>query len=604
MVPAAFVLLDSMPLTANGKVNRRALPAPDQARPEGQTSYSTPRTPAEEMIAAVFADVLRVERVGTEDNFFELGGHSLSATQVVSRVRQAFQIELPVRTLFESPTVRALADAVDRLKRSESGLLAPPIVPVARDRALPLSFAQQRLWIHDQMEPNSALYNVPRAIRMRGGLNVPALVEALSCMVQRHEILRTTYGVEKEQPVQIVSAGLTIPLEIIDLTTVPEASRENEARRFAQREAETAFDLAKGPILRPFLLRLGEEDHILLLNTHHIANDGWSNGVFTRDLTLLYEAALEGRPASLPELPVQYADYAVWQRNWLQGEILERQLAYWKTRLEGAPPVLALPTDRPRPAVQTFRGATENAVLPKSLGEAIHALSRQEGATSFMTLLAAFQTLVLYYVKQPDIVLGTDLAGRNNVQTENLIGFFVNLLVLRTDLAGDPTFRELMCRVREVALGAYTHQDVPFEKLVEELRPERSLGHNPLVQVLFVQQTRPVEFSMPGIDLSVFRLELPSKFDLAVFVRETGTGVMHNWVYNPDLFDTTTIARMAELYQIVLAKATATPEIRLSGIMQALAETERQQRAAEHQQFQEASLQKLKSIKRKAITGV
>jgi amino acid adenylation domain-containing protein len=604
MTPAAFVLLDSMPLTANGKANRRALPAPDQTLQDGRATYTTPQTPAEEIVAAIFADVLRVERVGTEENFFDLGGHSLSATQVVLRIRQAFQLEFPVRTLFESPTVAALARSVEQVKRSERGLLAPPIQAVSRDHALPLSFAQQRLWVHDQLEPNSALYNVPRAIRMKGALNLQAMEKALSAMVQRHEILRTTYGVENDQPVQIVSSNLTIPLSIVDLTTLPEAAREKEARRIAQQEAGTPFNLAQGPILRLALLRLADQDHILLLNTHHIASDGWSNGIFTRDLTLLYEAALENRPAALPELPIQYADYAVWQRNWLQDEVLEKQLAYWKTRLDGAPPVLELPVDRPRPAVQTFRGAIENALLPKSLGTAIDAVSRQEGATSFMTMLAAFQTLVLHYVKNPDIVLGTDLAGRNSVQTENLIGFFVNLLALRTDLSGDPSFQELLHRVREVALGAYTHQDVPFEKLVEELRPERSLGHNPLVQVLFVQQTKAPSFSIPGVELSPFSLDMPSKFDLAVFVRDTGNGVTHSWVYNPDLFDTTTVARMAELYKVVLEMATANPEIRLSDLLQSLSDTEQQQRSAEHKQFQAASLQKLRTTRRKVIAGV
>jgi amino acid adenylation domain-containing protein len=604
MVPSAFVLLDSMPLSANGKANRRALPAPDQTLQDGRATYTTPQTPAEEIVAAIFADVLRIERVGTEENFFDLGGHSLSATQVVLRIRQAFQIEFPVRTLFESPTVAALARSVEQVKRSESGLLAPPIQAVSRDHALPLSFAQQRLWIQDQLEPNSALYNVPRAIRMKGVLNLQAMEKALNAMVQRHEILRTKYGVENEQPVQIVSSDLTIPLSIVDLTTLPEATREKEARRIAQQEAGTPFDLAQGPILRLALLRLADQDHILLLNTHHIASDGWSNGIFTRDLTLLYEAALEDRPASLPELPIQYADYAVWQRNWLQGEVLEKQLTYWKTRLDGAPPVLELPVDRPRPAIQTFRGAIENALLPKSLGAAIDTISRQEGATSFMTMLAAFQTLVLHYIKNPDIVLGTDLAGRNSVQTENLIGFFVNLLVFRTDLSGDPTFQELLHRVREVALGAYAHQDVPFEKLVEELRPERSLGHNPLVQVLFVQQTKAPSFSIPGVELSPFLLDMPSKFDLAVFVRDTGNGVTHSWVFNPDLFDTTTIARMAELYKVALEKATANSDIRLSDLLQSLADTEQQQRSAEHQQFQAASLQKLRTTRRKVIAGV
>ena len=281
------------------------------------------------------------------------------------------------------------------------------------------------------------------------------------------------------------------PLKVVDLSGLPAAKREAEARGLVQDEAATPFDLSKGPIVRYMLLKLGDEDHILVVGTHHIADDGWSTGILLRELTALYESALLGKPSQLPELSIHYADYAVWQRNWLQGEVLEHQLDYWRQRLEGAPPVLMIPTDRPRPEKPTFRGAIHRFLLPLSLLESVRALSRQQGTTAFMTMLAGFQTLVLHYTKQPDIVLGTDLANRTTVQTEALIGFFVNLLALRTDLSGDPTFAELLGRVREVALGAYAHQDVPFDKLVEELQPERSLSHNPLVQVLFVQQNTP-----------------------------------------------------------------------------------------------------------------
>ena len=602
MVPSSFVLLDSMPLLANGKVNRRALPAPDQSRPEGEEHYIAPRNPAEEMVASIWADVLRLERVGVEDNFFELGGHSLTATQVVSRVRQTFQVELPLRTLFESPTVAALAGTIERMQRTESGLLPPPIVPAPRDRALPLSFAQQRLWFLDQLEPNNPLY-VPRAIRMNGVLHVEALERALNGIVRRHELLRTTYGLLGDQPVQVIAPELTIKLHVMDLSTLSGPARETEARRIADEEAAKPFNLAKDPIMRAALLRLDAQDHVLLLNTHHIASDGWSTGVLLNDLAALYEASLEGKPAELPELPIQYADYAVWQRNWLQGEVLEKQLAYWRTQLDGAPPVLSLPTDRPRPAVQMFRGAVQNVVLPKNVADGIRILSRQQGVTLFMTMLAAFQSLLLYYIEQPDIVVGTDVANRTNVQTEALIGFFVNLLILRTDLSGDPGFRELLGRVREVTLGAYAHQDVPFDKLVEELRPERSLSHNPLVQVLFVHQntTRRIH-DLPGVKLSAFKVDVPSKFDMAVFVTETHNGIGSTWLYNPDLFEATTIARMAGLYEILLRSVAADPEIKLSSLAGILAEAEKQQRGSEQKEFQEASLRKLQKIKRKVMT--
>ena len=603
MVPSAFVLLDAMPLTASGKANRRALPAPELSRTEGLGDYRAPRTPVEEMVAAIFADVLRVERAGLDDNFFELGGHSLSATQVVSRVRQNVCVDLPVRTVFESPTVAALAQAVEMKQRGEYGLLAPPIERVPRDQHLPLSFAQQRLWVLDQIEPNNPLYNMPRALRLTGVVNVAALEKALNDIVARHEVLRTTFASERGEPYQVIVGELFQPLKVVDLSGLPAAKREAEARGLVQDEAATPFDLSKGPIVRYMLLKLGDEDHILVVGTHHIADDGWSTGILLRELTALYESALLGKPSQLPELPIQYADYAVWQRNWLQGEVLEHQLDYWRQRLEGAPPVLMIPTDRPRPEKPTFRGAIHRFLLPLSLVESVRALSRQQGTTAFMTMLAGFQTLVLHYTKQPDIVLGTDLANRTTVQTEALIGFFVNLLALRTDLSGDPTFAELLGLVREVALGAYAHQDVPFDKLVEELQPERSLSHNPLVQVLFVQQNTPRSATpMPGLTMNWFPMELPSKFDMAVFVAETGKGVTGIWAYSSDLFDASTIARMAGMFQLVLEKATVNPSLRLSELTAILAEEELQHRATQHKEFQQLSVQKLRTAKRRTLT--
>ncbi len=603
MVPSAFVLLDAMPLTANGKVNRKALPAPEQTRADGGIDYRAPQSPVEEIVAAIFADVLRLERVGIDDNFFELGGHSLSATQVVSRIRQNLTVDLPVRTLFELPTVAGLAQAVEQMQRGKHGLLPPPLVPVPRNQRLPLSFAQQRLWVLDQIEPNNPLYNIPRPMRLTGVLNVEALETALNGIVDRHEILRTTYAAEKGEPFQVIAAQQKLPLPVIDLSEFPAPERELEAQRLVQEQAATPFDLARDPITRNALLKMADDDHILSMITHHIASDGWSSGILLRELGALYEVALQGKSADLPELPIQYADYAVWQRNWLQGEVLEQQLAYWKRQLEGAPPVLLLPTDRPRPERPTFRGAMHRFLLPGNLAESIRVLSRQQGGTAFMTMLAAFQTLILHYTRQTDIVLGTDLANRTTVQTEALIGFFVNLLALRTDLSGDPAFTELLGRVREVALGAYAHQDVPFDKLVEELQPERSLSHNPLVQVLFVQQNTPrAAKPMPGLEMSPFPLEVPSKFDMVVFVFETDKGVSGIWLYNPDLFDSTTIARMAGLYQLVLERATTNPALRLSQLLELLAEEEKQHRASQHKEFQELSLQKLKSIKRKAVT--
>ena len=603
MVPSAFVLLDSMPLTGSGKVNRRALPVPEQPQSEAG-DYRAPRTPVEELVAAIFADVLRVQRVGLDDNFFEMGGHSLSATQVVSRIRQNLRVDLPVRTVFESPSVAALAHDVQEKQRGDQGMVVPPIARVPRDQRLPLSFAQQRLWVLDQIDPNNSLYNIPRPLRFTGALNVAALESALNAIVARHEVLRTTYGSEKGQPFQVIAPELRQPLTVIDLTSLPAADREREAHRLLEGEAATPFDLSKDPIIRYTVLKLDEEDHILLINTHHIADDGWSTGILLREMTEFYEAALDGKSLQLPPLGIQYADYAVWQRNWLQGEVLEQQVAYWRKRLDGAPPVLVVPPDRPRPEKPTFRGSMHRSLFPTGLLDAVRALSRQQGSTSFMTLLAGFQAMLYHYTRQPDIVLGTDLANRTTTQTEALIGFFVNLLALRTDLSGDPTFVELLARVREVALGAYAHQDVPFDKLVEELQPERSLSHNPLVQVLFVQQNTPRGAKpMPGLTMNWFPTDVPSKFDMAVFVSETDKGIAGSWVYSCDLFDATTIARMAGMYQLVLEKATVNPAMRLSGLLDVLAQEDQRQLVAQHQEFRQAGSQKLKTAKRKTVSS-
>ncbi len=559
MVPAAFVVLDSLPLTENGKVDRRALPAPDQSRPDLEGHFVAPRTPAEEILASIWADVLRLEQAGIQDNFFELGGHSLSATRVVSRVRQAFGVELPLRALFETPTIEALAKTIENLKHTEQ--VAPPIVRVSREQTIPLSFAQQRLWFLDQMDPGNWLYNIPRAIRLTGKMNLDAMKRAVNGLVARHEILRTNYRVIKENAAQVIAEHLTIEMPVTDLSHLPTGRREDEARRMVQAESDKGFDLAAEPMLRARLFKLDETDHILLLNTHHIASDGWSSGVMVNDLSTLYKNALDNVPAALPELEIQYADYAFWQRNWLQGEVLDQQLAYWRQQLEGAPPVLSLPTDRERPATQTFRGAMYEHVLPRSVADAVRVLSRQQGATPFMTMLASFDALLHYCTGQEEIVVGTDVANRTSVKTESLIGFFVNLLVLRLNLGGNPSFEQLMARAREMALGAYAHQDVPFDKLVEELRPERNLSHSPLVQVLFVQQNTPRSTSaFPGLEISRFKIEVQSKFDMAVFVSENAQEIASSWVYNPDLFDHTTIARMATNFELALRTAAAQPE--------------------------------------------
>ncbi|HST58339.1 MAG TPA: condensation domain-containing protein, partial [Longimicrobium sp.] len=445
MVPAAILVLEALPLTRNGKLDRKALPAPDYAA--GAERYVAPRTPVEEVLAGIWAEVLRRERVGVEESFFELGGHSLMATRVVSRIREVFGVELPLRVLFEGPTVGELAGRVEEMRRAELPVL-PPVMPVERTGPLPLSFAQERLWFLDRMEPGSTTYNIPVAWRLGGALDETALERSVSEIVRRHEALRTVFSEVDDAPVQVVVPfdGFVVPVE--DLSGLGEAGREAAVRQRAGEEARRPFDLAAGPLFRAVLLRLGGEDHVLLLSMHHVVSDGWSMGVLFRELSALYAAYREGRESPLPELAVQYADYAVWQREQLEGEVLDRQLAYWRERLAGAPALLELPTDHPRPAVQTFRGAHEQVELSLELLERLQALGRSEGATLYMTLLAAFQVLLSRYSGSDDIVVGSPIAGRTRKETEELIGFFVNTLVLRTDLRGDPSFREVLGRVR------------------------------------------------------------------------------------------------------------------------------------------------------------
>ena len=570
MIPSAFVFVDIMPLTPTGKIDRKALPAQEKRRPDMDESYMAPHTPVEELVAGVWAQLLHVEQVGVHDNFFDLGGHSLLATQVVSKLRQAFGVDLPLRFLFEAPTVAGLAERIETARRSEPGLEAPSIGRLSRDGDLPLSFAQQRLWFLDQLMPGSIAYNITGAVRLTSPLNIAALEQSITEVLRRHEVLRTTFRVVDGQPFQSIAPAKPFILPVTDLKDLPEAEREAEARRLATEEAHRPFDLAKGPLFRVTLLRLGEEDHIVQYAMHHIVSDGWSIGIFNKEVGLLYHSFSTGQPSPLPELAIQYADFAHWQREWLQGEVLEAQLSYWKKQLAGSPPALELPTDRPRPAVQTFHGAGQSIVLPQSLTEALKGLSRQEGVTLFMTLLAAFKVLLCRYTGQEDIVVGTPIAGRNRAEIEPLIGFFINTLVLRTDLSGDPSFRELLRRVREVALGAYDHQELPFEKLVEELQPQRDLSRTPLFQVFFnmlnlgsPESHRP---ELNGRTAEPLLLERDSKFDLTFYARETNQEIHLTLVYSADLFDAATVTRMLGYYQTLLAGVVANPDHPISSI--------------------------------------
>jgi non-ribosomal peptide synthetase component F len=565
MLPSTFVAIDTLPLTPSGKVDRQHLPSPKHARLEASRAFVAPRSQIEEVIAAVFAEVLESERISVNDNFFELGGHSLLATRVVSRLRDRLEVELPLRLLFESPVVADLARNIEEAMRVQKGLQIPPLVRVPRDRDLPLSFAQQRLWFVNQLAPESPFYNFPAAVRLKGALDVTALEKTINEIVSRHETLRTTFITKYGQPVQVISPSMPRRLPVVDLSGLPEAEREEEALRLAAHEARQAFNLSTGPLLRASLLQLGPDEHIALFTMHHIVSDGWSVGVIIRELAALYEAFSEGKESPLPELPVQYADFAVWQRQWLKGDLLEAQLSDWRQRLAGAPLTSELPTDRPRPLIQSYRGATEAFELSEDLSDELRALSHQEGGTLFMALLAAYEVLFYRYTGQTDVVIGSGIANRNRIEIEGLIGFFVNPLVMRTDLTGNPSFRELLGRVREVALGAYAHQDLPFERLVEELHLEPDLSRTPVFQVTFFLQNSPMDtMELPGLILSKLDVGTgTTHFDVTLSISDTGQALSGMVEYNTDLFDASTIRQMLGHYAAILKQVAARPELRL-----------------------------------------
>jgi amino acid adenylation domain-containing protein len=603
MVPAAFILLEELPLTPNGKIDRRALPAPATTEIENGDAYVAPSTSLEELLVDIWRDVLNVERVSVHDNFFDLGGHSLLATQVISRLRQRLQVEVPLHSFFENPVIAELAKEVEALGLAPQPA-APPMLPVSRERDLPLSFAQQRLWFLDQLEPGSAAYNISGAIRLAGRLDTDALAQSLSEIIRRHEALRTTFDLRHGQPAQIINEAQPVSLPYVDLGQLPESEREARVRELAIEDATRPVDLKRGPLARFSLLRLSDESHVLLVTMHHIISDGWSIGVFVRELASLYAAFSESEASPLEELQLQYADYAVWQKEWLRGEMLERQLAYWSQQLEGAPPLLELPADRPRPPLQTFKGATYTLELPRSLSEAAKELSSREEVTLFMTLLATFKVLLHYHSGAKDLVVGMDVANRNRVESEGLIGFFVNQLVLRTKLEGELSFREFLRRVREVTLGAYEHQDLPFDKLVEVLRPERDLSRNPLFQVMFGLLNAPLPpLETAGLSMSLVEFDNEtSVFDLSLYLTDTERGMTGALRYNTDLFDSSTVARLARHFEMLVGKVTSDPAAAINELVGALAEADREERSSRQDEFKATRQRMLKSMSLKPLT--
>ncbi|MBH9419458.1 pyoverdine non-ribosomal peptide synthetase PvdD, partial [Pseudomonas aeruginosa] len=571
MVPAHLMLLERMPLTVNGKLDRQALPQPDASL--SQQAYRAPGSELEQRIAAIWAEILGVERVGLDDNFFELGGHSLLATRVISRVRQEQQLDASLKALFERPVLEAFAQGLERTTDAVS------TIPLAdRQQPLALSFAQERQWFLWQLEPESAAYHIPSALRLRGRLDVDALQRSFDSLVARHETLRTRFRLEGGRSYQQVQPAVSVSIE-------REQFGEEGLIERIQAIVVQPFDLERGPLLRVNLLQLAEDDHVLVLVQHHIVSDGWSMQVMVEELVQLYAAYSQGLDVVLPALPIQYADYALWQRSWMEAGEKERQLAYWTGLLGGEQPVLELPFDRPRPARQSHRGAQLGFELPRELVEAVRALAQREGASSFMLLLASFQALLYRYSGQADIRVGVPIANRNRVETERLIGFFVNTQVLKADLDGRMGFDELLAQARQRALEAQAHQDLPFEQLVEALQPERNASHNPLFQVLFNHQSE-IRSVTPEVQLEDLRLEglawdgQTAQFDLTLDIQEDENGIWASFDYATDLFDASTVERLAGHWRNLLRGIVANPRQRL-GELPLLDAPERRQTLSE-----------------------
>jgi amino acid adenylation domain-containing protein len=559
MVPESWAVLPALPLAPNGKADRERLPEPQWV--SWRRDYVAPRTPVEDLLATVWAELLGLEKVGVQDGFFDLGGNSLLATQVASRVRSVFGVEMPLRTVFERPTLAELAAVVTELLRRDRDSVAPPLLPVPRTGPLPLSFAQQRLWFLHQLDPASPAYNIPSALWMSGALAPEVLARTLSEIVRRHENLRTTFEARGGKPAQVIHPAAPAPLPMVDLAALPSEARDRLARRLAEEEAGRPFDLTAGPLLRVSLLRLDAQEHALLTTLHHVVSDGWSSGVLVREASVLYQAFREGGPSPLPELPVQYADFAHWQRQWLSGEVLEEQLGYWRRQLAGLPDGLDLPLDRERPVLPSLQGGLRLRAFSDELQTALNRLGRSRGTTFFMTMLAVFSALLQRLSRQEDVVMGTSIANRNRMETEGLIGFFVNTLVLRIDGSGGPSFDQLLARAREVALGASTHQDLPFERLVEELAPERNLGRTPLFQVMFVVQNAPSEsLHLQGLSWTpMFTETKTANFDLTLRLFETRRGLEASLEYKKALFDASTIDRLLGHFETLASSAVAMP---------------------------------------------
>ena len=617
----------TIPKTSSGKIQRRAARADflsgnlkvigssiledcqtveNEVRLTREQAIATPPTDRVRLLTSYLeqqiAQVLKVPRsqINPQQSAIALGLDSLKVFELQNRIETDLATTVSAAELFESSSLSHLAGQLcDRLATVTPSV--PPLLPAPRQAELPLSFAQQRLWFLNSLQPGNPFYNIAVAVKLKGPLNVTALNQSFNEILDRQAALRTTFTAMSGQPVQKISPSLTLALPVIDLRSFPETSREAEAQRLATQEAQQPFDLTAGPLLRVTLLQLAEAEYTMLLTVHHIVADGWSMGVFVQELTALYRAFSSGQPSPLTPLPVQYADFGIWQRQWLQGEVLESQLAYWKQELSNLT-VLQLPTDNAIPAIQTFQGLRLPFSLSKSLTDALKVRSQQQEVSLFMTLLASFTTLLHWYSAQDDITVGTDIANRNHAETRQLIGFFVNQLVLRTNLSGNPTFDELLHRVRDRTLAAYAHQDLPFDKLVEVLNPERTLSRTPLFQVKLVLQAPLPPLALSGVSATVCEVDSQTaKYDLLLNLTDSNKGLTGWMEYSTDLFATASIARMLSLFETLLNAIAVQSEVKLSVLKEMLNTADKQWQIAKEQELKEARLLKFKNVKRKAI---
>lgn len=599
MLPWAFVEMSQLPLTANGKLDWQALPSPMAA--DLASGSDGPRTPLEETVAGVWCEVLKLERVGVQQNFFELGGHSLLATQVFVRLRDLLGIKLRLQALFDHPTVAGLAAIIAREYGENRSMEPQAIRPVSRNRDLPLSFAQQRLWFIEQLEPESIAYNISIALRLRGPLNTPALELAFSEIFRRHEVLRTTFQSQDGNPRQVIGPAELMILPLVNLNEIGKEA-EAHAKHLVRKEAERPFNLSQGPLLRVMTLKLAEEDQVITVIIHHIITDGWSLELLVGEFVALYEAYGNGRASSLPELELQYADFAIWQREWLQGEVLDEGLRYWKKELSGNLPIIELPGARPRPKAPGNKGEELTLFIPLEISKGVKDICRTENVTMFMALLAAFDILLHKYTGHEDVVIGTAIAGRTRAETERMMGMFINMLPLRVGFKGRPSYKEVLKRVKESTTRGYAYQDIPIEKIIEELGMERQSSQAPFIQIAFGLETVPeVEVELLNLEWESFSFDREAvRFDLTVWLKETAKGIRASWAYRTELFDAKLIARMHDHFVTLLKNILAAPDDELADL-EILTEDEKKEKLVKVEAREQSRYEKFLAAKHKAI---